>query len=478
MENNLYQRLKSATPGAEPLILRKQYVVSLDASGADRQVAVTISTASPDREGDTIAVKGWQLDNYLKNPVVLWAHDYQSPPIGRALEVTTGRGKLRSVTEFCERDLYPFADMIYQMVKGGFLSATSVGFRPLKWVIAEDRADDNSWFPPIDFKEQELLEYSWVPVPANPEALVGAKAAGIDVAPLKAWAERTLDEWPADLPLTVADVEAARKALTTRTLHQGVELRTALPFHASPTAPEGETWDGPAEVAAASVDDLKAMCAAYSGDGTNKGDYHLPHHKHDGEHAVVKAGVDAALARLDQTSISDADKASARSHLEKHAAQFAEKGAAASVEKHMDPCTSTTCSCSAGACTCGEECGCVAGMAKALRGLARKSGGNLTADALDRLHKGYAAMTEAAGHMKAVLDSFESDPDANADNINNPADGTDPDGDGDGDASHRATESAVEKSSESDPEITIEQLRAMAAASMAKAMQAVTGRVE
>ena len=59
----------------------------------------------------------------------------------------------------------------------GFLSATSVGFRQLTWDFTEDEergADD--WWPGIVFHTQELVEFSIVTVPANPEALIGFTA--------------------------------------------------------------------------------------------------------------------------------------------------------------------------------------------------------------------------------------------------------------------------------------------------------------
>jgi hypothetical protein len=79
--------------------------------------------------------------------------------------------------------------MIGQMYSKGFLNAVSVGFDPVKYAWVEDK--DRPWG--IDYIEQELLEYSCCPVPANPEALVDAKSAGIDLDPLVDWIERTLD---------------------------------------------------------------------------------------------------------------------------------------------------------------------------------------------------------------------------------------------------------------------------------------------
>jgi HK97 family phage prohead protease len=61
-------------------------------------------------------------------------------------------------------------------VKERMLSATSVGFRPLKWSFSKDRERGGG----IDFHEQELLEFSIVTVPANSEATISLTAAQIE----------------------------------------------------------------------------------------------------------------------------------------------------------------------------------------------------------------------------------------------------------------------------------------------------------
>ena len=172
--------------------VRKQFIAEVKSEDdAARKLSFTISTESIDRDGDKIALDGWRLENYKKNPVVLWAHDYRRPPVGKSTEIWTENGKLKSVTEFVPSDnpaTGKFAEGIYQLYKQGFMSATSVGFRPIKWAWTEDT--DRKFG--IDFEETELLEYSVVPVPANAEALIEARGAGIDLAPLKQWAGSVL----------------------------------------------------------------------------------------------------------------------------------------------------------------------------------------------------------------------------------------------------------------------------------------------
>lgn len=148
----------------------------------------TISTGSIDRERDTLAVSGWQLDNYRKNPTVLWAHDYSALPVGRAESIFSRNGQLVARMEFVPAEVYPFAETVRQLIDGGFLKATSVGFRPLEWDFNEERGG-------FDFKKQELLEFSIVPIPANPDALIEARNAGVALGPLKDWAIKLLDTY-------------------------------------------------------------------------------------------------------------------------------------------------------------------------------------------------------------------------------------------------------------------------------------------
>ena len=140
-----------------------------------RAIKFTISTGSVDREGDTVAINGWQLGAFKTNPVVLWGHQTGELPIGKCTAIGVEGGALKAVVEFVPADMPaigPLAEAVLRMSRDGFLSATSVGFRPLQFELAKDRDDGQSWFPPIDFLKQDLLEFSIVSIPANPEALI------------------------------------------------------------------------------------------------------------------------------------------------------------------------------------------------------------------------------------------------------------------------------------------------------------------
>lgn len=174
---------------AEGVGVRKYFIVEeKEISDEERIIEFTNSTPTQDRYHDTIDQNGWQLENFRKNPVVLWAHDYGQPPVAKSVNVWIEDGKLKSRDQFTPRDLYPFGFMVFELYKNGFLNAKSVGFQPITYAF-------NNETEGVEFYTQELLEHSCVPVPANPEALVSAKSMGIDLLPLKSWAEKVLDTW-------------------------------------------------------------------------------------------------------------------------------------------------------------------------------------------------------------------------------------------------------------------------------------------
>lgn len=179
-----FKTLNRNRKAATALAVRKQMIAPFDPStGSDkRALRFTISTGTVDREQDRIALAGWDLANFRRNPVVLWGHDSTRLPIGRAFDLRIEGSELKSSVEFIPEDTPEggqFAESVYRLARSGFLAATSVGFRPIKWDYTSDKsrgADD--WFPGIDFEEQELVELSIVTVPANPEALMDAPEPG------------------------------------------------------------------------------------------------------------------------------------------------------------------------------------------------------------------------------------------------------------------------------------------------------------
>jgi HK97 family phage prohead protease len=164
-----------------------------------------ISDETKDRDGDVIALKGWQLDNYRRNPVVLWAHDRSQLPVGKSLAVYESGGRLMSLDQFSED--HELGCSVKKLYRGGYLNAVSVGF-----MVREARPRKEGGF---DILSQELLEHSAVPIPSNPNALVEARAAeGIELKALTNWAEGVLASLkPAAAPEVAVAQEAIKEAV-------------------------------------------------------------------------------------------------------------------------------------------------------------------------------------------------------------------------------------------------------------------------
>ena len=136
------------------------------AEKATGPVTFVLSTDDVDRHGDVVSADGWRLEAYLRNPVLLWAHGYRHPAIGRAVSLWTEPHLLLAKMEFAPT---AFAQEVASLYACGFQWGVSVGFRPIRW---EERRDSRTGaYLGLHYLEQELLEVSAVPVPANRQAL-------------------------------------------------------------------------------------------------------------------------------------------------------------------------------------------------------------------------------------------------------------------------------------------------------------------
>ena len=130
--------------------------------------SVVIAANDRARTAPEIELTGLQFDNYRRNPVVMWAHDFtgRSPsgglPIGRTLSISRSDGG-GIVAEFEFLDDDPFAQRIRNAWDRGFLQAASISWLPVETRPAEGGG--------IRDTRAELLEWSIVSVPADPDAL-------------------------------------------------------------------------------------------------------------------------------------------------------------------------------------------------------------------------------------------------------------------------------------------------------------------
>ncbi len=141
-------------------------------------VSSVISTNDPDRAGDIVVPTGLRnSDEYLSNPVVLWAHQRFMPPIGvcQALKILPDR--IVAETKFASSS--PLAADVFRLYVEGVLRGWSIGFLPVKTSPLRSGVRVEEW---------DLLEYSAVPVPENPGALTVAVQKGLIASPtLRRW---------------------------------------------------------------------------------------------------------------------------------------------------------------------------------------------------------------------------------------------------------------------------------------------------
>lgn len=130
--------------------------------------SITVSTSVVDRDKDRVFPSGAMIDNYLKNPVVQFAHNYRDPwaTIGRSDSLTIGGDGIDS--DFTLRPAANEQDpqnIIRLLWEKDFIRAASIGFNP-----DQEHTTENE-FGGFDFKQWELLEWSLVAIPANQASL-------------------------------------------------------------------------------------------------------------------------------------------------------------------------------------------------------------------------------------------------------------------------------------------------------------------
>jgi HK97 family phage prohead protease len=137
-----------------------------------------------DRANERIEPKGWNLDNYKKNPVILFDHGHDfafgSMPIGKAVRVEAlddGLFVKAQITKSNTEKLTAIRDLIEE----GILKTFSVGFNP----IGENAIEKTS--EGIIIKAAELIENSIVPVPMNQDSVFGISSRSFKSAIANDW---------------------------------------------------------------------------------------------------------------------------------------------------------------------------------------------------------------------------------------------------------------------------------------------------
>jgi hypothetical protein len=296
---------------------------------------VIISTEVIDRAGEIVRQDGWDLANYKNNPIVLWGHDYYSLPIGVCIETyeTTYRGvpALGARGVFLSADINPLAQQVRRMYEYGVKSGFNVGCTTSVGFIPKEFDPENGTI----ITKAELLEFSFVPIPAN---------QGVGPASGRAL---TFDE-ARELGLDVVGMR-----------QKGVDfaqIRGFIPKDASETkAPEDTVWQKPTlkdftEKAWEDLtDDEKGEIAkhfAYAKDATAAAfeDLKLPYRRASDGAAVLK-GLQAAMSALMGSRggvEAESDRKAVYEHLAAHYKLFGKEAPAFKTLKEAQPGDSCT----------------------------------------------------------------------------------------------------------------------------------------
>lgn len=156
-------------------------------TGKDGTTKVIASTPSVDRYGDVVA-PDWKLERFAANPVVVWSHDYNLPPVGKVTDLSMDGDSLIASIKWDDSEPGSLGATVSRQFREGFLSAVSVGFAPTKSTPRQELPEDH----PASGKSgqyltgNELLEISAVSIPANPEAVaIRAKMWGLEADPIQ-----------------------------------------------------------------------------------------------------------------------------------------------------------------------------------------------------------------------------------------------------------------------------------------------------
>lgn len=141
---------------------------SIEIEDSDELVITGLANAQTvDRVGDIILEEAYNkggLVNYLKNPIILFNHDY-SQPIGKTIGISVGSDGLTVTAKISKA-----AGRVYDLIKEGIIKSFSVGF-----MVKE--ADYDVETDLFAIKDIELLEVSAVAVPANQDSVFSVSKA-------------------------------------------------------------------------------------------------------------------------------------------------------------------------------------------------------------------------------------------------------------------------------------------------------------
>lgn len=172
----------------------KQYAdLSVSLKGLDEKTrtitGIVASDGLEDRHGEKLSPQGWVINDHVP---LYWGHDYSQLPVGKTTREVVQNGQL-IVDGFLSKK-YQFAKDLFDLITEGIVDKVSVGFIPKEW-------DESGEYT---YSKMELLEVSFVGIPANPRAGIKAKIKSVEdglnqlIEAAQKDAEETQEEAPAE----------------------------------------------------------------------------------------------------------------------------------------------------------------------------------------------------------------------------------------------------------------------------------------
>ncbi len=157
-------------------VIRKMSMGEIvDVSPGQREVVAVISTPDIDRDGEVVLSDGLARKQYAGLSVLL-NHD-QAIPIGKSLWVKSAGGRVLAKHRFS--DATPLARDCFALAQDGVLNQYSVGFVPTD-SGPPTAMERKSYGDAVKiYRAWELMEYSLVSVPSNPNAVALAVSKGL-----------------------------------------------------------------------------------------------------------------------------------------------------------------------------------------------------------------------------------------------------------------------------------------------------------
>jgi len=191
---------------ARVLPMRRSVAYSVQPEGG--LLRFVISDERVNRYGDIVRQDGWKLENFRRNPIALWGHDYDQP-IGTWTDIRTEMldgGKVTTGAVRLASEASEDIARIDRLARADVLRAVSPGFLNLKSrkpANDEERGRLGLGKYGVELLENELHEISLVSVGAQPGALKMSVEAGHITAADAEYIERVTSRQPT--PSTSSD---------------------------------------------------------------------------------------------------------------------------------------------------------------------------------------------------------------------------------------------------------------------------------